>query len=384
MKVLHASISHGVLDDRIFHREALSLAAAGHDVTVWGIGDEALDDRVHGVRCRQIIVPRGGVPARLKALKGFLKSADTDILHIHEVHSLAMARGFASRRAWKLIYDVHEDFPELIRTFSRRHPLRREITARLISLYERIYAPKCDALITVTPFLSQKFAACCPLIVELRNYPVSRPEYSEKTSESEDKQKLPWPGDCELRIIYAGQISRKRELELALETVELLQSRHGIAAHFMAIGPGDEEDLVYYDRRFRSTLHAELLPPLRHEDVDRVLQSADLGWNILPLHRNFLHALPNKSFEYLKAGLPFIASGMPLLKEVLSKHSVGLLAPQLSPAVIAEQIAKAYRDGYFSEELKQRAVSAYLEDYRWDSEAKKLLDLYRRLEGSSV
>ena len=111
-KVCQLTNVHSPLDQRIYYKEAFSLAAAGYEVCVAGPGPSDMEGVRGGVRV--VTVPRGrGVSGRLvNALALFRKAASmrADIYHFHDPELLPL--GLLLRlTGGKVIYDCHEHFP---------------------------------------------------------------------------------------------------------------------------------------------------------------------------------------------------------------------------------------------------------------------------------
>lgn len=375
MKVLHASITHEPLDDRIFHREALSLKHAGHDLTVAGFMDAPADFEKAGISC--IALQAESIWAKLRALETLVMGIKADIFHFHEIYTLPLALRYRKKYGAKIVYDIHEDSAGIIRTFSRRNILRREFTALGLELYERIMVGKCDALITVTPSLTDKFSRLNSRTLEVRNYPVETGKSALSLALQEKIKDFRGEG---MLMVYAGQIAAERELELAVETCRMLDHNHGLPMRFIAMGPGPSDYLEEFSRFCRQSDHALLLPVIAHEQVQAFFEMGDMGWNVLPYRSNFLKALPNKSYEYLQAGIPFVCSDLPMLHDAVHKHNVGIMVEELDASVIAERLAEKIRGGSTFFQRKLELQDIYRKFYRWESQIENLLDLYAILK----
>jgi glycosyltransferase involved in cell wall biosynthesis len=86
-------------------------------------------------------------------------------------------------------------------------------------------------------------------------------------------------------------------------------------------------------------------------------------------------------FEYMSAGLPVIASDFPLWRRLLVDEGAGLCVDPLNPLEIANAIQQVLDQPELAREMGERGRAAVEARYRWDGEAAKLCDLYRRLLG---
>ncbi len=101
---------------------------------------------------------------------------------------------------------------------------------------------------------------------------------------------------------------------------------------------------------------------LRQEEFDAMVASADVGValykNVGPNH---FHITSGKLMQYLRCGLPVVATDFPNLREIVEKHGCGLCVPD--PAAIASTIAEILRE---YPRFSQAARVAFDEHFRFD------------------
>ena len=118
------------------------------------------------------------------------------------------------------------------------------------------------------------------------------------------------------------------------------------------------------------------VPP--KELPDRIA-SADIG--IIPYQNTSLnnyYSTPNKIFEYLVAGIPFIASDFPELSKI-ANQGVGYTFNPEKPRDIANAIDKIFSNEGKLNEMKNKARMLAKSKYNWGIESKKLLGVYEAL-----
>ena len=93
MKILMLCSSHPVSDERVLHRQAVSLAKMGHEVTVLGRDDNTKDyPEVSGLSLRPILPFHGSLGSRLRMLPKLYRAAveaSPDVITCHEPESAA-------------------------------------------------------------------------------------------------------------------------------------------------------------------------------------------------------------------------------------------------------------------------------------------------------
>ena len=84
----------------------------------------------------------------------------------------------------------------------------------------------------------------------------------------------------------------------------------------------------------------------------------------------------------MSAGLPVVASDLPLWRELVESVGCGLLVDPLSPAAISEAIRWLLEHPEEAEAMGKRGQDAVRARYNWNIEAGKLLAMYDNLIGS--
>jgi glycosyltransferase involved in cell wall biosynthesis len=113
--------------------------------------------------------------------------------------------------------------------------------------------------------------------------------------------------------------------------------------------------------------------------VQALLSKASVG--ILTFHHlpNHDDCRPNKLFEYMSAGLPIVGSNIQSWIEFLADVDNVTFVDPLSPTAIREAILALLDDPVRCAEMGERGRKAVLDQFNWDHEAQKLLNLYNEL-----
>jgi glycosyltransferase involved in cell wall biosynthesis len=117
---------------------------------------------------------------------------------------------------------------------------------------------------------------------------------------------------------------------------------------------------------------------MNYHDALSILRSCDVGLVLFQPGKNNFLRMPNRLFEYCSAGVPFIGSNFEGLQKAIKDASkIGYLVDPTSPQEIAEQIMKLYNDKELLKKLKTEAQINYKEQYNWEKEAEKLIEIYK-------
>jgi glycosyltransferase involved in cell wall biosynthesis len=366
-KVVHLTSAHDTEDDRIFHKECRSLAAQGLTVTVVGPGQEC--KHVAGV-CIVGVSPPGGGRLRRMSMTGAQLLArclrlPAVVYHFHDPELMLV--GFILKAfGRRVVYDVHEDYPQKILTKEWISPLLRRPLSLIMAAVEAAAGRLFDGIVAVTPTIAARFPPA--KTITLCNYPMLE-EFSAATG-------MPYH-DRPRQVCYVGGLSATRGLSDMVEAAGLVQ---GGAARCVRLAgqfeSGDEEE---QSRAQPGWARVEYLGWLDRGGIARLLANARAGVVVLHPNRCFRDAYPIKMFEYMAAGLPVVASDFPVYRDILGDGACGLLVPAADPPALARAIEWIFAHPDEAEAMGERGRQRVERHYTWEAERKKLFALYRQI-----
>ena len=364
--LLHKSVEY---DGRV-RREARALDEAGHRVVVIHLPP----GEVKGLPFETAVATcppglRRWLPFRshrLLEVARLIRAAVAlrpDAVHCHDVAMLVPGYLAARLRDARLIYDSHE--------LATGVPYHSRAWGWLVAAIERLLVPRCDAVITVSDGIADRLQARYGLATRpavIRNIP-DLP----RDGEAPDLRAELGIGEAPL-VLHQGAVAEARGCEALVEAIGGLDDAHLL--FLGAEGPyASGLERLARERALSARVH--LMPPV---ELDRLLahtRQADAGVSLLePNCDNHRLALPNKVFEYLRAGVPVLVTRDSELSRIVAELEVGESADPSDPADVGEGLRSilASRDAA----LRKRIVSA-AEDLSWEREQGKLLDLYAGL-----
>lgn len=369
--VAHLTTVHPRSDIRVLVKEARTLASESpHEVLLMvadGEGHEEADDgevAVHDLG--RLDEGRG-----LRFLKGSwraflaLREIRPDLVHFHDPELIPMA-SVSSLLGQQVIYDAHEDLPSQVLS---KHYLSlgiRTLVAYVAGVVERMGARTFGGVVAATPKIAERFPSSRSVVV--RNYPIR--------DELLLSDPVPYR-DRPPSFVYPGVIGETRGLIEVLRAVELLDEipdlRMDLAGSFSSRAFGDRLRAL---PGWKAVEYHGVVP---RGKVAELLGNARAG---LVVHRavpNEVHALPIKMFEFMAAGIPFVASRFGPLKEVVDEAGCGLVVDQTDPGAIADAMRWILAHPSEAMEMGRRGRRAIERRYNWEAEAEKLLALYDRL-----
>jgi glycosyltransferase involved in cell wall biosynthesis len=129
--------------------------------------------------------------------------------------------------------------------------------------------------------------------------------------------------------------------------------------------------------RGRFTLHYNL-PFSRMQPL---MESSRVGFLLYPGSVNYAERIPIRIFEYMAAGLPFVASDLPTTARFTSGRGVAELVPAGDAAAYAGALAALLADPARQAEMSRRGPALAREEFNWQQESRKLVSLYGTLIG---
>ena len=280
------------------------------------------------------------------------------VVHANDYNTMWIGIAAKLLHGSRLVYDSHELWPDRYQ--------RPEWRPWLL-MSEWLFVRMADANVTVSP-------GCAELIA--RRYRVAPPVVVRNIPERVVNSPVPAEG---LRAgqaplaVYIGLVVPGRGIE---QTIEALSAAPELQLRL--IGRASDEYRAQLDR-----LAAELgvvdrfdhRPPVEPTNVVEAIAGADIGLALIqPICLSNLLSLPNKLFEYTAAGLPVIASDLPVLGPLIRDEGIGEAVP---PADV-EAIARAMRDlaePKRNAETRER-VHAFAQRVTWERERQVLESIY--------
>jgi glycosyltransferase involved in cell wall biosynthesis len=366
-RICQISSVHISSDTRVFFKECRSLARAGYHTTLIARdnGEARIVDGVHIVPFR----PDGGRLRRilfspLRMLRMALKQKAA-LYHFHDPELIFVGMLLRLFRK-KVIYDVHEDSPKVMRDKSYiRWRVIRLVISGIVRAAEKFGALFYNHIIAATPGIAVNFSSRKTTIV--RNAPLLKLVRTAMT-----------PGDLGIEkekpvIVYVGVLSRARGLKEMVQAMEYI----GPKAEMWLIGSWERSDIDRECRAEKGWQYVRFFGQKPQEEAYAYMKAGDIGIvNFHPL-ANHINALPNKIFEYMALGLPIVLSNFPYWRENFDRFAL-FVDPQ-NPRDIADKINRLLDDEELRLEKGKKGREFIDSGYSWESEENVLIDVYKKV-----
>jgi glycosyltransferase involved in cell wall biosynthesis len=365
-RVCIITTAHEARDDRIYHKQALSLARAGFDVSM--IANWSADMESGPVRKLALPALRGKLSRWVQGSFGAFRLALKEraaVYHFHDPELLPL--GVALKLCGKrVICDVHEDYSKKI--LSRGlPPMAGALASKCLRAFEAVCARSFDHVVTADSHVASLFSSARTTVIA--NYPPLQFVQITAGDRARDPR-------AEFRIAYVGGINRIRGIGKIIEALDLVGDPPVV---FHLAGNVAEKELLRTIERHPRVVYHGVLP---WEQVNRLLAQADVGMVLfqpVPAFEYYPGENIIKLWEYLGLGLPVIISNFPKLKRLIETLDAGIAVDPANPAAIAAAIRQLRDDPELRRRLSQNGRAAVRNERNWEQEAGKLIGIYRRM-----
>jgi glycosyltransferase involved in cell wall biosynthesis len=363
IKVCHLSSAHSPFDDRIFHKEAKSLSKAGYDIAI--IAQHNKEETLDGVRIIPLPKPSNRFERMTKTSWKLFRLAlkqKAAIYHFHdpELIPIGVVLKILGK---KVIYDVHEDYPKqiLYKEWIGSY-IFRKIASVVFGIFEKFSVKTFNSVVAATPDIAKNFP-------EDRTMTLKNLSILELIDKAEpDNHKVDKPV-----IIYAGGISKIRGIAEIIQAMEFIGDR----AEFWILGKWTSQEYRNYCESLPGWKHTRDLGFVPLGQVYEYMKKATIGASILYPVKNYITSLPVKAYEYMACSLPMVMSNFPYWEQIFGECA--LFADPYSPKEIADKIMYLVDNPDKARQLADKGRQLVVDEYNWENESKKLLELYEGL-----
>lgn len=368
-----------VLHESRLMRQVRAILATGliEDAVIggrWSPGWSSHESPETGVKLVRIPMMRGSrfrwlTPLRewdrKRRLLALAKSVQPSLVECHNVEGLPACARVKRRLLCPLIYTPHELETE-------RNGLQRRIQGSQRQL-EAEFVRQCDAIVCVSDSIAEWYQArySIPRPVVVRNIPDQRLE--RRPGRAEDLRtrfNIPDPATI---FLYQGALVPGRQIPQLIRVFRKASPDR----HIVFMGYGKLASEVIEASVASPNIHH--LPAVPSNEVLAHTRGADVGIcggeNVC---LSYYLSLPNKVFEYLHAGIPFLANDWPEFRRLADHTCSGWLVGEgdgdWSRAIHAlskDEIARG-----------KHSANRAAPGLAWEHEREKLLDIYKGLLSS--
>jgi glycosyltransferase involved in cell wall biosynthesis len=283
------------------------------------------------------------------------------VVILHDAELLVWAP-LARALGWRVIYDAHEDFSQLMLRRTWMPGALRRMVGRL-GVVEKQLSSSCAGVMGATEALVENFDH--PHRLAVHNLPTREFLATARATA------LPM-AEREFDVVHLGTLSDERLDFLIAVMREMLELRP--AATALVIGlTGPQAQRV---RAEFSTASVTVIGKVSYARIPRFLGTCRIGLDVHPiLYPHLRCAVPVKVFEYMANGSAVVTSYLPELHRLLgpegARHVVTVTEPQ--PAAYASALAALLDDPARLVATQEALLGLVHERWNWSAEEEGLV-----------
>ena len=375
------TVSNAYTHDPRVRREAEALVQAGHKVNViaWDeTGEFPEREIISGVcitRIRNTLfmnLARLGLIKlilwRREALKMLMHSEGSwlhgvNAIHCHDLSSLPIGVKFKNINGKiPLIYDAHEIWGYMV---SFKMPWWK----RYIKMEKRL-VQSVDVMLTVSEPLHDYFEK----FFGNENYPdlCQKPIFIIKNCKEYNGESYHEPTERTFTLFYAGGLSEQRQI---LEMIDAVGNIEGL--RFIVAGSGTRKYNQKIYNHCSKVFNAFFIGKIPPEQVIPMTKECHATIFLGNETLNMTMGLPNKLFESMVSGRPFISTRGTYRAEYSVKRGFGVPVSDTKELVI--ELKKLIADPERCRQMGMNAIECAKEE-NWENEKKKLITIYGYLQ----
>ncbi|GHT76261.1 glycosyl transferase [Bacteroidia bacterium] len=283
----------------------------------------------------------------------YLLVDDADIFLSNDTDSLP-ANYLASKiRRKKLVFDAHELFPEVPELTGRKF-----VKNCWTKIEDRIF-PELKHSYTVCQSIADIYNEKYNMDMQvIRNIPFAQTaQQTQPPIEAKGKKIL----------LYQGAVNVGRGIEWVIEAMPYLDD-----FVFYVVGDGDKlTQLQEWVNRKQLNDKVIFTGRIPMEELPAYTACADIGINLLENRGlNYYYSLPNRIFDFIRAGVPVLASDFPEIRKIVAHYQIGTLIDHYEPEFLAEILREMAK-----KEKNAKGFARAQKELTWENEAGKLLEI---------
>lgn len=290
----------------------------------------------------------------------FLLFKSVDLIVANDLDTLLSGYLVSKIRGKRLVYDSHEYFTE-VPELQKNHFARKAWL-----MIERWILPKLRDAITVNQAIADIYNKQYGIqMIAVRNVPSQRVPLATPFLHLKSDKKV---------VLYQGALNRGRGLEWVIDAMPLLDK-----VVLWVCGDGYlMDDIKQRVMDSNVTDRVLFLGKIDIEHLEHYTRCADLGLCLLSNEgQNYYLSSPNRLFDFMRVGVPVLATDFPEIRRVVDKYHTGELIDHYEPEFIAQTIRRMLREWPNLPDRAQRFRDA-VEEFCWENEELRLMEVIQR------
>ena len=359
--------------------DLLTMAATPATTTTPWLQPPARSDLGDGVVHHAVAVTGADPIARALSFRTQLEawwgSRRAQVVHVRSIFEGLPIALHKERRCQRLVYEVN-GLPSIELKYHYPQVAEDRELMRKLEAQEQLCLQAADLVITPSPVtaaeLGRRGAAAERLEVIPNGVDEQQFSYREPSYE----------GGRALRLLYVGTMTTWQGVHHALEALRLLLRDH--PAELVLVGPArgrQRRDLATRCARLGVERQVSYLGSASQAALVEHYRWADVALVPLPANdRNVVQGCcPLKLLEAMAAGVPIVASDLPVVRALVEPEQQALLVRPGSGKAIKDGLLRLVADPRLGRRLAASARRRIESELTWHHASARLVDCYRRL-----
>jgi glycosyltransferase involved in cell wall biosynthesis len=268
-----------------------------------------------------------------------------------------------------LVFDAHELFPEVPELVERLQVKRVwEKIEDIIFPHLKYSYTVCES---IAEYYKEKYGITMGVV---RNIP-NKTDSSTPINNNQRKALETLPSlEGKKLLLYQGAVNVGRGVEWIINAMPHLDN-----CILCICGEGDlfhEMQVLTKEKKLeKRVIFTGRLP---FEELNQYTALADLGFILLENRGlSYYYSLPNRVFDYMKYGVPVLASNFPEIARIIEPNHTGKLISHYEPEYLAEVITLMLKEWEDKSTYKSR-FKELSDKYCWENEEKVMLEIVRK------
>ncbi|MCK9279420.1 MAG: glycosyltransferase [Melioribacteraceae bacterium] len=284
-----------------------------------------------------------------------LIKTDASVIFAEDIYTLPIVTLIAKINNIKVVYNSRELYA-FIGGLSKR-PFIQYIVKSIESTFINLV----DLILTTgemdSDFLEKFYGL--PKTLVLRNIPLyQKPQFTINLNEMYDI-----PTTYKI-LLYQGVLIGGRGISNVIKAISQIQN-----VYLLLLGDGESKSKFEEIARENKVEDRVIFAgAISQKDLINYTASADIGIALIQnISVSYYHALPNKLFEYIMAGLPVLSCPLPQMKKIVEEYNVGIIADPDNEVEVIDGIKKLIESDEVIRIYKANCNKAALE-LNWQKE----------------
>jgi len=377
-------------------QEAETLSQNGHEIYILTIkrGTQSVEENVHGIHVKRFLMERkkniivstfyqiifylrGWDWEKRKVIEYFTRKYNIEVLHVHDLPLVKTALIVGDKFGVPVIADLHENFPEAIKVWSRHHPLEEKLLYNIWRRYEKTVLPRVKHIIVVVEEMKKR----------IKQYGL----LNENITVVSNTKSVTFYKDYRLNydvmekykdkfvVSFIGGAAPHRGLDTAIEAMKYAKEKIR-ELKFLIVGWGKDKYITNLKKQVKK-LHledtVEFIGTQPRNELPTYYNLTQIG--LIPFHVSpqTNASAPHKIFEFMIFKIPVIVSNCVSLIRIVHQSNAGLVFEDGKPESMAQQLIHLY----FNKPLRQTMgfngyKAATYGPFSWEKDAERLNQIY--------